>query len=53
MERYTEKEQKIFDTLVEETIEDLRKSGLDKEEILHIVKEQFGLRYVRKLYEEE
>ena len=35
--------QEIFDSMLLDAIEDLRKSGLDGKEVFVIVKEQFGL----------
>ena len=43
--------QEILDSLVDEAIEDLQKSGLDNEEIFFIIKKQFGRRYAHRFYE--
>ena len=40
--------QEIFDAMVDEAIEDLRKSGLDIKEIFSIIKDHIGLRYANK-----
>ena len=44
--------QELFDATVDGAIEDLRKSGLDIEEIFHIIEQQFGLLYARKFCDE-
>ena len=43
--------QQDFDLLLAEAIEDLRKSGVDNEEIFDVVKEHFGLKYAKKFIE--
>jgi DNA-binding transcriptional regulator YhcF (GntR family) len=43
--------QEVFDALIDDAIEDLRHSGLDNEEILSIIEEEFGLPYARKFCE--
>ena len=48
MEGQKEITKKVFDAMVHGAIEDLRKSGLDNEEIFLIIEEQFGLRYARE-----
>lgn len=52
METQREMPQEVFDSLIDEAIEDLRRSGLDNEEIFSIIKEHFGRRYARKFCEE-
>ena len=52
MEKQRQITEEVLDTLVERAIEDLYKSGLDKEEIFILVKEQFGLQYAHKLSED-
>jgi hypothetical protein len=41
--------QKVFDEMVEEAIDDLRKSGLSNDEVFLIIRDQFGSRYLNKL----
>ena len=41
-----------FDDMVKEAIDDLRKSGLDNDEIFRIIKDLFGSRYSNKLCSE-
>jgi hypothetical protein len=40
--------QEVFDAMVDEAIEDLRKSGLNIKEIFSIIKDHFGLRYANE-----
>ena len=47
MEKRMEMPQEMFDILVQEAIADLLKSGLEKDEILRILEEQFGREHVR------
>lgn len=47
MENQKEITKNVFHAMVHGAIEDLRKSGLDNEEIFLIIEEQFGLRYAR------
>ena len=42
--------EEVFETILAEAVEDLRKSGLDDEEMFSIIEEQFGLRYARKFF---
>lgn len=51
MERVRKIKEEVFDTILIGAIEDLRKCGLDDEEIFPIIKEQFGLRCARKCFE--
>ena len=44
--------QETFDSLVQEAIADLLRSGLEKDEFIRILEEQFGREYVRKFYGE-
>ena len=48
MEKQKEITKKFFDGMVHGAIEDLRKSGLDDEEIFLIIEEQFGPGYARE-----
>jgi hypothetical protein len=48
MENQREITKNVFDAMVHGAIEDLRKSGLDDEEIFLIIEEQFGPRYARE-----
>ncbi|UCF83592.1 MAG: hypothetical protein JSV50_20900 [Desulfobacteraceae bacterium] len=52
MENQKEITKKLFDAMVHGAIEDLRKSGLDNEEIFLIIEEQFGLRYAREFFKQ-
>ena len=48
----TESDRKcFFDTMINDGIEDLRKSGLEDEEIITIIGQEFGPRYVQHLFE--
>jgi len=40
--------QEIFDAMVDEAIEDLRKSGLDKREMFTVIEEHMGRQYAEK-----
>jgi hypothetical protein len=51
MERVKGIKEGVFDTILIGAIEDLRKCGLDDEEIFPIIEEQFGLRCARKYVE--
>lgn len=48
MEIPPEISKEFFDDMLEEAIADLCRSGLEREEILKIIEEQFGLQYARK-----
>jgi hypothetical protein len=48
MGRVREIKEEVFDTILIGAIEDLRKCGLDDEEIFPIIEEQFGFRCARK-----
>ena len=48
MERRPEISQVFFDAMFDEAIEDLCRSGLDKEAIINIIEEQFGLSYAER-----
>ena len=39
----------FFDTMINDAIEDLRKSGLEDEEIITIISQEFGTRYLHHL----
>ncbi len=48
METRPEIPQVLFDAMLDEALEDLCRSGLDREEIIGIIEEQFGLSYARR-----
>ena len=48
METRPEIPQVLFDAMLDDALEDLCRSGLDREEIIGIIEEQFGLVYVRR-----
>ena len=51
MEKNNQIEKDVFDTMVIDAIEDLRKSGLEDEEIITIISQEFGTRYLHHLHE--
>ena len=51
MERERKIKKEVFDTILIGAIEDLRKCGLDDEDIFPIIEEQFGLGCARKYIE--
>jgi hypothetical protein len=51
MESVREIKKEVFDTILIGAIEDLRKCGLDDEEIFPIIEEQFGFRCACKYIE--
>ncbi len=51
MEINNQIEKDVFDTMVIDAIEDLRKSGLEDEEIITIISQEFGIRYLHHLFE--
>ena len=51
MEKHNKIEKDFFDTMINDAIEDLRKSGLKNEEIITIISQGFGPRYVQHLFE--
>ena len=48
METRPEIPQEFLDAMFDEALEDLCRSGLDKEEIIGIIEKQFGLPYARR-----
>jgi hypothetical protein len=50
MKKRSEMPKEIFDALFDGAIEDLRRSGVDNEEILPIINEIFGVVYARKYF---
>ena len=48
METRPEIPQVLFDAMLDEALEDLCRSGLDREEIISIIEEQFGLPFARR-----
>ena len=48
METQPEISKEFFDAMLDEAIKDLFRSGLDREEIIGIIEEQFGLAYARR-----
>jgi hypothetical protein len=51
MEKHNQIQKDFFDTMINDAIEDLRKSGLEDEEIITIISQEFGPRYVHHLFE--
>ena len=51
MEKHNQIERDYFDTMINDAIEDLRKSGLEDEEIITIISQEFGTRYLHYLLE--
>ena len=51
MDKNSQIEKDVFDTMVIDAIEDLRKSGLEDEEIITIISQEFGTRYLHHLHE--
>lgn len=50
MERQSEIPRDVLDEIADGAIEDLRKCGLDDEEIFSIIKEMFGAQFAHKLF---
>lgn len=44
--------QEIFDTLFEEAVVDLRRSGFNEDEVFAIIEEQFGTHYAKQFCRE-
>ncbi len=51
MKKHNQIEKDFFDSMINDAIEDLRKSGLEDEEIITIISQEFGTRYLRHLPE--
>ena len=51
MDKNNRIEKDFYDTMINDAIEDLRKSGMEDEEIITIISHEFGPRYVRHLFE--
>jgi hypothetical protein len=51
MEKQNQIQKDFFDTMINDAIEDLRKSGLEDEAIITIINQEFGPRYVHHLFE--
>jgi len=51
MEKNNQIEKDVFDRMINDAIEDLRKSGLEDEEIITIIGQEFGTRYLHHLPE--
>jgi len=49
MKKHNQIEKDFFDSMINDAIEDLRKSGLEDEEIITIISQEFGTRYLRHL----
>ena len=45
--------QEFFDTLFEEAVVDLQKSGFNEEEVFSIIENQFGIKYARRFCRQE
>jgi DNA-binding transcriptional regulator YhcF (GntR family) len=50
MEKHNQIQKDFFDTMINDAIEDLSKSGLEDEEIITIISQEFGPRYVHHLF---
>ena len=51
MEKHNQIEKDYFDTMIDDAIEDLRKSGLEDEEIITIISQEFGTQYLHHITE--
>ena len=51
MEINNQIEKDVFDTMIIDAIEDLRKSGLEDEEIITIISQEFGTQYLHHITE--
>jgi len=51
MEKHNQIKKDFFDIMINDAIEDLRKSGLEDEEIITIISQEFDPRYVHHLFE--
>ncbi|MBW2563858.1 MAG: hypothetical protein JRE29_07465 [Deltaproteobacteria bacterium] len=49
MKKHNQIEKDFFDSMINDAIEDLRKSGLEDEEIITIISQEFGTRYLHHL----
>jgi len=50
-EKHNQIEKDFFDTMINDAIEDLRKSGLEDKAIITIISQEFGTRYLHHLLE--
>jgi len=51
MKKHNQIEKDFFDTMINDAIEDLRKSGLEDEAIITIISKEFGTRYLHHFLE--
>jgi len=51
MDKNSQIEKDVLDTMINDAIEDLCKSGLEDEEIITIISQEFGTRYLHHLPE--
>ena len=51
MKKHNQIEKVFFGTMIDDAIEDLRKSGLEDKEIITIISQEFGTRYLHHLPE--
>ena len=51
MEKNNQIEKDVFDTMINDAIEDLRKSGLEDEEIIIIIRQEFCTQYLHHITE--
>jgi len=49
MDKNNQIEKDVFDTMIIDAIEDLRKSGLEDEEIITIISQEFGTQYLHHI----